>query len=243
METGDVRAEDVARSLQRVLESPAFVRNERLSRFLRFIVERQMEGREGDLKESIIGIEVFGRQPGFDPQRDSTVRSEASRLRARLLEYYAGAGRNDTLIIELPKGGYAPKFRQVEAAPQTTDAAPRMRSRLGILAALGALVVIAAVVGWWRFAHGNFPIPIAVLPLTNLSQNPADDYFADGITDEIIRNLSIIDGLVVRSQTSSFEFKGKPRNVREAGKLLAADYIVEGSVLRAAQQLRINVQL
>ena len=243
METGNIRAEDVARSLQRVLESPAFVRNERLSRFLRFIVERQMEGREGDLKESIVGIEVFGRQPGFDPQRDSTVRSEASRLRARLLEYYAGAGANDTLIIELPKGGYTPKFRQVEAATQTTDAAPRTRSRLGILAALGALVIIAAVGGWWLFAHRNSPIPIAVLPLTNLSQNPADDYLADGITDEIIRNLSIIDGLAVRSQTSSFEFKGKRRNVRDAGKQLAADYIVEGSVLRAGQQLRINVQL
>jgi len=83
------------------------------------------------------------------------------------------------------------------------------------------------------------PIPIAVLPLINLSQDSANDYFADGLTDEIIRNLSIIDGLAVRSQTSSFEFKGKPRNVREAGKQLDADYIVEGSVLRAGQRLRI----
>ena len=79
--------------------------------------------------------------------------------------------------------------------------------------------------------------------MTNLSQDPANDYFADGLTDEIIRNLSIIDGLAVRSQTSSFVFKGKPRNVREAGKQLEADYILEGSVLRAGQQLRINAQL
>jgi adenylate cyclase len=72
---------------------------------------------------------------------------------------------------------------------------------------------------------------------------PANDYFADGLTDEIIRNLSIIDGLAVRSQTSSFVFKGQPRNVREAGKQLQADYIVEGSVLRAGTKLRINAQL
>src|SRR5205085_10370550 len=86
-------------------------------------------------------------------------------------------------------------------------------------------------------------MPISVLPLVNLSQDPGNDYFADGLTDEIIRNLSIIEGLAVRSQTSSFAFKGKPHNVREAGKQLAADYILEGSVLRAGQQLRINAQL
>jgi TolB-like protein/Flp pilus assembly protein TadD len=82
-----------------------------------------------------------------------------------------------------------------------------------------------------------------VLPLVGLSQDPANDYFADGLTAEIIRNLSIIDGLAVRSQTSSFAFKGKPRNVRDAGQQLQVDYILEGSVLRAGQQLRINAQL
>ena len=60
---------------------------------------------------------------------------------------------------------------------------------------------------------------------------------------EIIRNLSIIDGLAVRSQTSSFAFKGKPQNVRDVGKQLDAEYILEGSVLRSGQQLRINAQL
>ena len=91
--------------------------------------------------------------------------------------------------------------------------------------------------------HQKAPIPIAVLPLTNLSQDPANDYFPDGLTDEIIRNLSVLDGLAVRSQTSSFAFKGKARDVREAGRQLDVEYILEGSVMRAAQQLRINVQL
>jgi adenylate cyclase len=76
-----------------------------------------------------------------------------------------------------------------------------------------------------------------------VSHDPANDYFADGLTDELIRNLSIVDGLVVRSRTSSFAFKGKPRNIREAGRQLQADCILEGSVLRAGQQLRINAQL
>ena len=87
------------------------------------------------------------------------------------------------------------------------------------------------------------PISIAVLPLTNLSADAANDYFADGITDEIIRNFSILDGIAVRSQTSSFAFKGKPHHIREIGRQLDVDYILEGSVLRAGQQLRINAQL
>jgi TolB-like protein len=76
-----------------------------------------------------------------------------------------------------------------------------------------------------------------------LSTDSADDYFADGLTDEIIRNLSIIDGLAPRSRSSSFVFKGKARDVREAGRLLDAEYLLEGSVLREGQHLRINVQL
>ena len=87
------------------------------------------------------------------------------------------------------------------------------------------------------------PIPIAVLPLVNLSPDPANGYLADGLTSEIINELSIIEGLSVRSQTSSFALKGKPRNVQEAGGQLQADYIVEGSVLRDSQHLRINARL
>jgi TolB-like protein len=231
--------EDVRKQLERVLASKGFARNERLSRFLRVVVERHLEGRDSDLKESIIGIEVFGRKPGFDPKQDSTVRSEAGRLRARLIEYYAGEGSGDAVIIELPKGGYTPAFRPLAAGEKGKTRS--WRPWLG--GALAAFAVAVAATGWWWVQRKSAPVAIAVLPLTNLNQDPANDYFADGLTDEIIRNLSIIDGLAVRSQTSSFVFKGKPRNVREAGEQLQADYILEGSVLRAGQQLRINAQL
>lgn len=239
----EIQPEVVQAHLQRVLASPGFARNERMSRFLKFIVEQQLNGRESELKESIIGIEVFGRRPGFDPQQDSTVRSEAARLRARLAEYYAADGRGDSLVIELPKGGYTPRFRQPEAASQAPNDERTARSRPRLMVVLIGLMVASAAVGWWRFQHESALIPIAVLPFTNLSQDAANDYFVDGITNEIIRNLSIIDGLAVRSQTSSFALKGRPPNVHEAGKQLAADYILEGSVLRAGQQLRINAQL
>src|SRR5690349_16328858 len=109
MGPGEIPAEAVQKQLERVLASPGFARNERMSRFLRFVVEQHLNGRESELKESVIGIEVMGRKPGFDAQRDSSVRTEAARLRSRLTEYYAGEGSADTLIIELPKGGYTPR--------------------------------------------------------------------------------------------------------------------------------------
>jgi TolB-like protein len=84
---------------------------------------------------------------------------------------------------------------------------------------------------------------IAVLPLKNLSAEPDSDYFVDGLTDEIIRNLAVIKGLEVRSRTSSFAFKDKPRNLRSIGEQLGANLVVEGSVLRAGNRLRINAQL
>jgi len=248
MAPSETQPEVVQKQLQRVLASPGFARNERMSRFLRFVVERQLEGRDSELKESLIGIEVFGRKPGFDPQQDSTVRSEAARLRARLAEYYGGEGSADPLVIELPKGGYTPRFRQHETAgetaPKTKNDEPQTPSlRPWLMVALAGLAVAVAAGGWWRFQRQTPPIPIAVLPLSNVSQDPAGDYFADGLTHELIRNLSNIDGLVVRSQTSSFAFKGKQQNIRDAGKQLDAEYILEGSVFRSGQQLRISARL
>ena len=253
MLTEEAELQAARRQLERVLASPGFARNERLSRFLRFVVERHLEGRDSEIKESLLAIEVFGRSPGYDPKQDPIVRTEAIRLRARLSEYYQDEGKDDPLVIELPKGGYVPVIRPSQRRPETTtplmtahSEPPLRRWRLGtrvwVGAALACLVVGLAAMGWWRF-HPEVPIPIAVLPLINLNQDPANDYFADGLTSEIIRNLSIIDGLATRSEASSFALKSKPLKGRDAGKQLEADYLVEGSVLRSGPQLRINVQL
>lgn len=227
--------------LERVLASPEFSRNERLSRFLRFVLERHLAGHDEELKESLIGIEVFGRAPGYDPKKDPIVRTEASRLRARLSQYYLGEGKAGPLAIELPRGGYVPVFRQL-AEDHSEPTGRRVWNTRTISIGVSAMLVVAAAFGWWRL-HRNEPIAIAVLPLDNLSHDPANDYFSDGLTDELIRNLSLIDGLAPRSRTSSFAFKGKPRNMHEVGKELGADYILEGSVLRSGQLLRIDAQL
>jgi adenylate cyclase len=246
MPTAGSDVEAARRQLERVLRSPGFSRNERLSRFLRFIVEQHLAGRDAEIKESLIAIEVLGRTPDYDPKQDSIVRTEAARLRARLSEYYLSEGKSDPLVIELPKGGYVPVIR---GEPETSESVPApagtklARPRLWVVAALACLIVVLVGVAWWLLHPQNAPIPIAVLPLANLNQDPANDYFADGLTSEIIRNLTIIEGLAVRSEASSFVFKGKPQKARDAGKQLEADYLVEGSVLRSGQRLRINVEL
>jgi len=247
MPTAESEAYAARKELERVLASAGFARNERMARFLRFVVEHHLEGKSSELKESVIAVEVFGRKPDHDPAQDSIVRTEAGRLRARLAEYYKVEGRGDALVIELPKGGYVPVFQQAVSPPAATAGlSDRSVQRLGrwwLFAGLACVTVVVAAAGWWRVQHQGAPISIAVLPLITLSQDPNSDYFADGLTGEIIRDLSIIDGLAVRSQTSSFVFKGKPQNVRDAGRQLDAEYIVEGSVLRSGQHLRIDAEL
>ena len=236
--------EVVRRQVDEIVSSPGFARNERLSAFLRFVVEEELAGRGDLVKESIVGVEVFGRAPDYDVRQDSVVRTEAGKLRDRLAKYYAVQGAAHAWIVELPKGGYRPFFRPGEKAIKISmPSKPQPKSRLRLAVALILVVTALSVVALWQFRYSNAPIPIAVVPLMNLSQESGNEYFADGLTSEIIRNLSIIDGLAVRSQTSSFAFKGKNQNVHDVGKQLAADYVLEGSVLRSGQQLRIDAQL
>jgi TolB-like protein/DNA-binding winged helix-turn-helix (wHTH) protein len=111
-----------------------------------------------------------------------------------------------------------------------------------VLLAAALLLIVTGVV-WWRLRAQPRPYAIAVLPFKNLSPEPNSDYFSDGLTDEIIRDLSIIEDLQVKSRTSSFVFKNKPHNVHEVGSQLGANLLLEGSVLRAGERLRINVDL
>ena len=122
------------------------------------------------------------------------------------------------------------------------SATPRRRTLTVVvaLAAVAALATGAAVASRWF--RSETPT-IAVIPFQNLSADSDGEYFVDGLTDEIIRNLSVIDGLEVRSRTSSFVFKGRLRNLPDIAHQLGVNLIVEGSVLRADGRLRVNVQL
>ena len=118
----------------------------------------------------------------------------------------------------------------------------RMTVQRGFMIA-AVLLIVGATTWWWTTRLTPKPYSIAVIPLKNLSAVPGSDYFSDGLTDEIIHNLSIIEGLEVKSRTSSFAFKGAQRDVHQVGAQLQANLILEGSVLRDGDRLRVNIQL
>jgi TolB-like protein/DNA-binding winged helix-turn-helix (wHTH) protein len=129
------------------------------------------------------------------------------------------------------------RFAQVDAKPRT---------RLVASGVASVLLVVVAILAWFNIRHSaakSSSPAIVVLPFKDLAPKPGNDYFADALTDEVIRNLSVIEGLQVRSRTSSFVFKDTPRDVRSIGEQLNVNFVLEGSVLREANRLRINVQL
>src|SRR4051812_25723986 len=115
-ELGKDLDEKVAEQVNRIVASKAFRQADRLKRFLRFIVEETVAGRGERLKEFVVGMEVFGKDNSFDPRNDPIVRVQARRLRTQLARYYREEGQEDNLVIDLPKGGYAPIFRTVKVA-------------------------------------------------------------------------------------------------------------------------------
>ncbi len=249
----DAVAADSARAqLEQVLASKAFAFADRQRRFLRFIVEQELSGRGGDIKEYLLGVEVFDRAESFDPRVDALVRVEARSLRVKLREYYETEGHADPVLIELPKGHYVPVFRlrTPPAAAAEAVAAPaagwlRRHWRAGIVAGLALLAGGAGVA--YRLAAFRPPLApassIAVIPFANLTGDAEYEYFADGLVDEITTALAKIEGLRVVARTSAFQFTPKGGDVRGIGQRLRVGAVLEGSIRRQGARLRVTAQL
>lgn len=107
-----ISAEAVRSELETILSSPGFARSERLSRFLRFAVEKTLQGEGDRLKEYLLGVEVFDKGESYDPRIDPIVRVEAARLRSKLKDYYLTDGRSDTVLIDLIREVTFPSFNE-----------------------------------------------------------------------------------------------------------------------------------
>ena len=141
-----------------MLASAVFANSERLRRFLRFLVERTLAGQTDDLKEYTIGLEVFDRDPSYDPRVDSTVRVHAGKLRDRLREYYLGEGKQSEIRVDVPKGAYIPVFTLRGTTPvrQPRDWKPWLwRSALVVL--MAALAFTGGVL-WVRLRSRTSPV-------------------------------------------------------------------------------------
>jgi TolB-like protein/cytochrome c-type biogenesis protein CcmH/NrfG len=204
--------------LERVLSADGFKRSPRMAGFLRFVVSETLAGNADRLKEYVIAVGVFGRDTSFDPNTSAVVRVEASRLRHRLQEYFLGPGCDDPIEIALPPGSYVPGFK----------------SRSGH-EALGP------------GSKAPLALPdkpsIAVLPFTNIGEDTKQDYFADGIAEDLITALSRIRWMFVTARNSTFAYKGQSPDVRRVGQELGVRYVLEGSVRKGGNRVRISAQL
>jgi TolB-like protein/tetratricopeptide (TPR) repeat protein len=246
-----VDPERVRAQLERILASTTFATAKSARRFLGYVVEETLAGRGDQIKEYVVGVAVFDRGDDYDPRADAVVRVEATRLRNRLRDYYQGDGRADPVSIELPKGSYVPVFQSLQAAPPAKQPARRPSRRTIAWAAAGAGVLLTlSFVLWERTRIRPFAQvqSVAVLPFENLSGDSSQDYLADGITEGLTTELGKIRKLRVISHAAVIDYKnaGKPRT--GSTKVLIAielkvDALVEGSVVRTGNRVRIAEQL
>lgn len=108
--TAGIEPADICSAVDRILNSQSMSSCQRLVQLLRFVVDSTLKGEAMHLKETTIGVAVFGRSPDYDPKVDTIVRSQAWRLRSKLRKYYASEGVLDPVVIDIPIGHYVPVF-------------------------------------------------------------------------------------------------------------------------------------
>lgn len=209
--------------LDKVLASPIFEKSHRQQDLLRHLFKETLNGNAQRLKGYTLGVEVFGRGTDFDPAVDAIVRVEVGRLRAKLHEYYNIHGQSDAAVIDLPKGNYAVNFTLRDGStPPAQASEPNVNP--------------------WPKVIDSRP-SLAVLPFANLSSEVGQDYFVDGLADSLIFELSRLSGLFVISRQSSFTYRDSSKSVGEIGTELGVKYLLEGSVQRSGQRVRVTVNL
>jgi TolB-like protein len=223
-------------SLEKLLASQIFTTSPRQQRFLKYLIDQTLNGNSEQLKGYTIGVEVFDRGNDFDSTLDSIVRVEAGRLRSKLREYYEVEGRRDAIRFDFPKGTYTIDinfkhhddkiiFMRHDDVPHLTKIEHEQESIALKLSPVS-----------------NIPT-LAILPFANISADPSNAYLADGITDSLFFALSNLSALVLTSRQTSFVYRDKPIRAEEIGLELGVRYLLEGSVQRIENRLRISVQL
>jgi serine/threonine-protein kinase len=152
MATSPFSEQAIREQLARILASDSFKRAGRSERLLTYLIDQTVAGRAEYLKEYTLGVDAFDRGADFDPRSDPIARVEASRLRNKLELYYATAGKDDPVVISLPKGSYVPAFAARNVAPPTavTDV-PQPRSRTLAAAAAAAALAAAGTVATYEW--------------------------------------------------------------------------------------------
>jgi TolB-like protein len=259
--TKDIIAQDIKDALARVIASADFARSARQVRFLKFLVAEFLAGRADKIKGYSIGVEVFDKDESFNPESDTIVRVYAGRLRRMLETYYLTEGKADPVIIEVPKGGYAPAFRRNR---EKKSAKPFFRRPLVLVFAV-LLVIIAGLTGMlaWQFvsvdsgageaeklgkmASAAKQMPsgprVAVLPFTDITEAGMKRHFIHGLAMQIIVNLTRFKDLFVLGPDTTLNRPEFRRNILNAGRKLGVRYILAGTVAETRDEIYVTARL
>ncbi len=205
------------RQLARILASRTFHQADRLKRFIKFVVEETLAGRGGQLKEFLLGMEVFGKDVRFDPRTDPLVRVQARRLRVRLSRYYMDEGQEDEILIELPKGGYAPVIKRSQPAPKPA--------------------VTSALVG------RNTAI---VAPFTDYTPQRDQESFCKGVREEIVLALMRLNNIRVVSggaDEAALNPAQHAADARDPADRVNEAVVITGSIRRSKDEFRITTHV
>ena len=212
-----------------------------------------VEESDGDLMGD--GVNIAARLQGVAKPGGICISDDAYRqVKGRLDLKVSDLGPVPLKNIAEPMRAYSLEFgtpREARSPPQADQAksAPKRRSSFASLAAAATLLLLVAAGGWYMLGDRLMKpaqaahLSIVVLPFTNLSNDSAQDYFADGVTENLTTDLSRIRGSFVIARNTAMTFKGKPVDAKAIGKDLGVRYVLEGSVQRDQNRVRVNAQL
>lgn len=240
----------VLEELHRAYDSGLDGVSDRQRALLTYLVTEEVEGRGDRIKAYSIATEIFGRPADFDPQQDSIVRVEIGRLRQALERYYLTAGRDDPVVISIPKGQYRPVFTPAQppapAAPQAKPPGQAPAKPRGRVALIGAIAVLIAALGGlmvWKYAAPRPSPPafgargpvVAIPPFEIHADKDGQDYIAGGLQLDLADVLSDYNWLTVvplNENVSSGDDAGpKP------------DFLVRGSLRLIGDDVKATVLL
>lgn len=243
----------IREELSKISASAGFTATDRSRKLLDYLVGETLAGRGARIKAYCIGTVVFGRPESFDPQKDPIVRIEAARLRRDLEHYYLTDGSDDKVIIDIPKGGYVPRFVRREAVfPEASPALAQVEGPRGtgwagsnsVLLAVLCLTLALIAMEALHLINSEQPQParsvllvpgLLVRPLTDITQSRDSAVLAQGLTERIIektsrfKELAVIPGDNGVGQTPTsvarYEFGGTLRD--DGGQVLVQTRLVD----------------
>jgi adenylate cyclase len=215
--------EAITSQLTVILASPEFKGKPTLTKFLRYVVEQTLAGCAHQIKGFTIATQVLGRKDNFDAVKDPTVRILAGKLRTALERYYLIFGIKDPVRIEVPKGTYVPVFLNL-SVEQPVGRSSRARPEAE---------AVCSPVG----------PSIAVMPFNNLSRDPEQEHFADGLTEELTAEIARYQDFRVVACHSTMKMKGLRICAREVGRELNVRFFLEGSIRNENGCVKIAVRL